>query len=276
MRPDITVDALSQALRLRRYFAVVLLTCLFVLTGLLGVPSAYAQDDNRFLAKLEIEGLELEGPFRHTVTHYTVEVPEDMDRLSITAEPQAATSYVDIIGNKDLQPGVNHITVRVTARDGSTLDYEIEAVRDGTVDAANAQLRSLVVVGHALTPAFHADTFEYLLDVDFAVSDLDIEAVAMDPNAQVHITGNRDFVVGVNEVVITVTSADDSAEQEYRIEVNRFDEVPADIALEVEVESDQDEQGILRYVLIAVGALALLASLATMAFLIVRKDKVGR
>ncbi|MCL2379917.1 MAG: cadherin-like beta sandwich domain-containing protein [Coriobacteriia bacterium] len=212
-----------------QYVAIIFFVTALVLSGILGVPLAYG-NDNPFLRELRIEGAEFDGPFRYAVTYYSVQVPEEMDRLNITAVPQESSSTVEIIGNEDLQPGVNHVTVRVIATNGTTLDYHIEVTRDGTLNSETAELGSLFVVGHVLYPLFRPDLVEYSLDVPFGVTELEVDAVAMGVGATVNITGANNLAVGMNQIIITVTSADGNLEQEYRIEVTRLDEVADDSA----------------------------------------------
>ncbi|MCL2680762.1 MAG: cadherin-like beta sandwich domain-containing protein [Coriobacteriia bacterium] len=273
----------------RRYFGQSLTRTLLVaalvavFAAAMGVSAAYGQSGNPFLQQLEVAGLELRGPFRHTVTYYSVTVPEGMDSLTITAIPQETSARVTITGNEDLRPGVNYVVVRVTAENGVTLDYEIEAFKEGTVAAGNTQLRSLVVTRQLLTPAFRASVFEYTLDVAAVVSSLNIEATAVDPQATLHIDGADNLSPGSNEIVITVTSADGSQTQQYRIEVTRAEELAAD---DDDLVIDDDEEEVLHeppdpqewlpYVLIALGAAVLVAALTAVIALTRHKSRKRR
>ena len=80
---------------------------------------------NKELANSNLENLAirqgaLEPPFQENVTHYYVEVANDISKLDILAISQQMNATVIVEGNNELQVGDNIIKVNVTAEDGIT------------------------------------------------------------------------------------------------------------------------------------------------------------
>ncbi len=112
-------------------------------------------------------------------------------------------------------------------------DYPISGSASVKVAAplsANCDLGSMILGNATLSPTFHPDTFAYSAgEVDFAVSALDIQAVAADGKAKVSISGNS-LAVGQNTVTVTV-KAENGGTQKYTITVTRKQDpnyVPSD------------------------------------------------
>lgn len=92
--------------------------------------TADAQAANTNLETLAIENQLLNPPFDTNITHYTIEVPNEMTNLNILAIPENEKATVQIKGKSDLKEGNNKILVTVTATDKITKRvYEIEAYR---------------------------------------------------------------------------------------------------------------------------------------------------
>ena len=87
-------------------------------------------DDNNDLKSLEVEGYDITPTFDPDTTEYTLEVPEDVDSITVNAEPDADTATVEGTGSHDLQPGENTITVTVTAEDGTEKTYTITVTKE--------------------------------------------------------------------------------------------------------------------------------------------------
>lgn len=90
---------------------------------------------NKELANSNLENLAvrkgtLEPPFQANITHYYVELANDVSKLDILAISQNMNATVTIEENDDLQIGENTITVNVTAEDDITnKKYVITAYR---------------------------------------------------------------------------------------------------------------------------------------------------
>ncbi|TBL76054.1 DUF2252 family protein [Paenibacillus thalictri] len=85
-----------------------------------------------------------------------------------------------------LQTGVNPIQVTVTARDGSVMTYTISVMNisssggGSSPGSSNADLRSLVLAGGNISPAFASGTTEYTLKVPNGVSSTTVTSIRDD------------------------------------------------------------------------------------------------
>ena len=94
-------------------------------------------------------------------------------------------------------------------------------VRDLNTDAT---LSNLTVSKGKLTPTFHNDTLNYIVNVPYSTTEINIIAITTDTNATVSgNTGLQQLVVGKNIFTIKVTAEDKATMQNYTITVNRAD-----------------------------------------------------
>lgn len=87
------------------------------------IEASYSKDNN--LKSLSVDGYELTPAFSSSVTEYTLEVPEDVTVVNVSAKVNDSTATVRGIGNIDLSEGSNKVEVVVTAQNGSTKTYII-------------------------------------------------------------------------------------------------------------------------------------------------------
>ncbi len=81
--------------------------------------------DNKELANSNLENLAvrqgtLEPPFQADITHYYIEIANDVSKLDILAISQNMNAEVTLEGNDELEIGDNIIIVSVTAENGTT------------------------------------------------------------------------------------------------------------------------------------------------------------
>lgn len=88
--------------------------------------------------------------------------------------------------------------------------------------SSNNYLSNIVVKGYTLNKEFIKERLTYFVTVPNDVKSLNISTTKENSNATVNISGNSDFSVGVNKVLITVTSQDGRIKN-YRIYVTRMD-----------------------------------------------------
>ncbi|MBR6033694.1 MAG: cadherin-like beta sandwich domain-containing protein [Clostridia bacterium] len=82
--------------------------------------SELAKLSNSFLENLAIENAELIPEFRYDIYEYNAEIDNNIENVNILAVPQRKSANITIVGNDNLQPGDNQITVMVTSEDGTT------------------------------------------------------------------------------------------------------------------------------------------------------------
>lgn len=84
-------------------------------------------DLNAFLSSLVINNAILKTEFNQEIFEYMCDdISADIFKLDIVATTQIEGATCEIIGNDDLKPGINYITIKVTSKDGSeSKEYKI-------------------------------------------------------------------------------------------------------------------------------------------------------
>lgn len=80
---------------------------------------------NNKLKSLFIEGYTL--PFDSSILNYSIIIDSDVSSLNISYETEDENSFVEVIGNENLEDG-RRITISITAEDGSVRDYTIDVI----------------------------------------------------------------------------------------------------------------------------------------------------
>lgn len=88
--------------------------------------------------------------------------------------------------------------------------------------SSNNYLKTISIKGYKLNKSFIKERLTYFVTVPNNVKSLNISTTRENSNAFVNISGNSNFSVGINKVLITVT-AQDGRVRNYRIYVTRMD-----------------------------------------------------
>lgn len=88
-------------------------------------PSGDTRSANNALASLTVSAGELTPAFDPSVTDYTLSLPLNSDKLTLTAAPSDSKAKVQGDGEVALQGGVNTLSVLVTAENGDVRTYTI-------------------------------------------------------------------------------------------------------------------------------------------------------
>lgn len=83
---------------------------------------------NNKLSSLAVEGYTLSPSFSSTVTSYTVNLPANTESINITGKKADSSASVEGLGKKTVEDGSNTIKIVVTAENGSTKTYTINAI----------------------------------------------------------------------------------------------------------------------------------------------------
>lgn len=165
--------------------------------------------------------------FKKDKTQYSVQVPEDVEEIEVYAEATSEKAKVTGTGKTQLKSGKNTLIVQVTAEDGTTQTYTIEAIRGeenatGTDNSVSKfGLSTLEVKGLTLSPNFKTDVYEYKLELNDDLSELDIETIATDDDTTVEILGNENLQMGENTITILVRNQKTEDTATYQIIVNK-------------------------------------------------------
>lgn len=177
---------------------------------------------NKNLSSLEVVGYELSPYFNKNNLTYTVIIPEDVTSIEINAEPEVEGAIVRISGNTRLTRQENTVTVRVTAKDGTSRAYSITVLKAPEV---NLKLDSLQIEGLELNPVFDEDTFYYTSSlVDTELTSLNVNAVANDETANVEVIGADNLVDGENLINIIVSNDDETTIYQVNVDVDMLGE----------------------------------------------------
>ena len=177
------------------------------------------------LSLFQIEGIDVEDGSVIDLEPLTTEVAV----LVETNDPEAT---YELAGDAELVPGENTLTLTVTAADESTTEYIV------TLNVAlntDVSVFSITVNGNE---AVDGETIE----LEAGTEAVEVEVVTSDPEAVVEVVGDADLVVGENQLVITVTAADESTVGEYVITLNVADNTDTTLAV-FEVNGEPVEDG---------------------------------
>lgn len=86
-------------------------------------PKEYSS--NNYLEELSIDGFELSPEFDKETLEYSVEVPNDTEKVIINAKKEDSTASVSGSGEVSVSEGANKIEVKVTAQNGNERVYII-------------------------------------------------------------------------------------------------------------------------------------------------------
>ena len=191
-------------------------------TNEISAEEAREDRSNKELSTLEVEGYNLNPYFNKNTLTYTVIIPEDVTSLEINAEPAVDGAIVRISGNTRLTRQENTVTVRVTAKDGTSRAYTITVLKEPKV---NLKLESLQIEGVNLEPNFSSDTFYYTSAlIDTELTSLNINAVANDPEANIEIVGSNNLVDGENLINIILSNDEETTIYQLNIDVDKLGE----------------------------------------------------
>ena len=90
------------------------------------LEASYSSNNN--LSKLDVEGYTLSPSFSSSTTSYTVNLPANTESIKITGTKADSKASVEGLGTKTVEDGANTFKIVVTAENGSTKTYTINAI----------------------------------------------------------------------------------------------------------------------------------------------------
>ena len=185
-----------------------------------------APSDNCSLSAIMCGNFTLSPAFSPDTTYYTTKVPYSVSKLSLDYNRADKGQKVSISGT-ELAVGVNTVTLKVTAANGNTRTYVIEATREQDPNykpSTDASLSELTVEGVSLSPAFSSTVTDYIVYVPFETKTVKLAAAANDSKAH-GIGGTGEVAIekeGDNVLVVTCTAEDRVTKKEYTVHVLRM------------------------------------------------------
>ena len=178
-----------------------------------------AASNNANLSMIIAKESVLDPVFEKNKTDYVLKVIENVTSLTLSITTEDSRSTYEVIGNENFEIGNNTVTIRVTAEDGTTKDYNLTVLRQEAGTTSN-RLINLEVSQGTLDPVFDPDTNYYEVELPNNITSITLSGELEDKNATV--TGFADYSlnVGQNVLSVQVTSVE-GVVRYYQVVVNR-------------------------------------------------------
>ncbi|CAM4204200.1 cadherin-like beta sandwich domain-containing protein [Erysipelothrix inopinata] len=161
----------------------------------------------------------LDPVFSADKTAYNIDVDADVKTIEVFATAIDAKQKVSNLGIHALQPGRNTLEIESIAEDGSKRVYTLFVNR---AHSNTFGLDSLKVSEGELSPSFDKEIKTYYVNVDEAISSIDISAMTNNQDAKITGTGSHKLELGSNTFPVKVTR-NRNEEATYYVIVNRGD-----------------------------------------------------
>ena len=188
-------------------------------------PTPSTKSSDATLKRLSASGYTLSPSFKANTTSYIVTVPSTATTIKLEGATNHSKATVSGLGNITLTGNETVATIKVTAEDGSVKTYTVkiekeEQEQEEVKKSNDATLKKLDVSGYTLTPTFKSNVNNYSMKVRNNITSLNVTAIPNNNEAQVLISGNKNWKEGNNTVTIKVT-AEDGTVNTYIVNVER-------------------------------------------------------
>lgn len=106
-------------------------------------------------------------------------------------------------------------------KEETNLEKQAKEEQGTNTQSNNANLQSLRLDVEGIVPSFEPNIYDYDLTVGNNINDIEVLAVAQNPNAKVKISGNTGLKQGINAINIKIVSEDKTQEKNYKIKVTK-------------------------------------------------------
>lgn len=179
-------------------------------------------NNDSLLKTIQDDNLELS--FSKFITKYEIEVLFEVEQLDLKVLPVNKNAIVKIEGNQKLEIGKNTIDIYVTSPDNKTTTcYSLYITRLARGEEIyypkkDATLSNMTVTGYSIK--FNKDIYEYHIHLDRNTSKVEVNPTTTYEDAIVDISKTNNLVN--NDIItVTVTSADGTNIQKYKIRVTK-------------------------------------------------------
>ena len=209
------------------------------------IDDGSVKSSNNYLSSITLNAGNLSPEFYRETFEYTVEnLPEDTLELEINATAEDERAHISGLGVVSLNPGENRIQIEVTAENENVREYVLIVNRKQDLVESDLRLTTLEISQinkngefSTLEIPFDKETFEYDVEVDNDIVDLDVNPTVEREGIIVETTGEKNLKDGENIVSITLTAQnDENIQTNYVVKVNRKSgmEVSANVGQEDE------------------------------------------
>ena len=209
------------------------------------IDDGSVKSSNNYLSSITLNAGNLSPEFYRETFEYTVEnLPEDITELEINATAEDERAHISGLGVVSLNSGENRIQIEVTAENENVREYVLIVNRKRDLVESDLRLTTLEISQinkngefSTLEIPFDKETFEYNVEVDNDIVDLDVNPTVEKEGILVETTGEKNLKDGENIVSITLTAQnDENIQTNYVVKVNRKSgmEVSANVGQEDE------------------------------------------
>ena len=209
------------------------------------IDEGSVKSSNNYLSSITLNAGNLSPEFYRETFEYTVEnLPEDITELEINATAEDERAHISGLGVVSLNPGENRIQIEVTAENENVREYVLIVNRKQDLVESDLRLTTLEISQinkngefSTLEIPFDKEIFEYNVEVDNDIVDLDVNPTVEREGIIVETTGEKNLKDGENIVSITLTAQnDENIQTSYVVKVNRKSgmEVSANVGQEDE------------------------------------------
>lgn len=194
------------------------------------IDDGSVKSSNNYLSSITISAGNLSPEFYRETFEYTVEnLPEDITELEINATAEDERAHISGLGVVSLNPGENRIQINVTAENENVREYILIVNRKQDLVESDLRLTTLEINQinkngefSTLEMPFDKETFEYNVEVDNDIVDLDVNPTVEREGIIVETTGEKNLKDGENIVSITLKAQNDqNIQTSYVVKVNR-------------------------------------------------------
>ena len=194
------------------------------------IENGNVKSSNNYLQSITLSTGNLSPEFYRETFEYTVEnLPEDIVELEINATAEDERAHISGLGVVSLNPGENRIQINVTAENENVREYVLIVNRKQDLVESDLRLTTLEISQinrngefSTLEIPFDKETFEYNVEVDNDIVDLDVNPTVEREGIIVETTGEKNLKDGENIVSITLKAQNDqNIQTSYVVKVNR-------------------------------------------------------
>ena len=183
------------------------------------------------LSSLSVSSGSLSPEFSSLTNSYNVELEDGVESVDIAATLEdSSSSFVDGYGPRTVKinQGFTRETIKVKSQSGNVRTYTIMFGTKGGVDGTTSHSENAVLEELELsagTIEFDPYTFDYNISVPNDVTNISVRAKAKNKDDKVEVAGGENLEEDkLNEITISVTTADGKETNVYTIYVTRKEE----------------------------------------------------
>ena len=149
----------------------------------------------------------------------------ELGKLVFKAKEDGISNFVidgEFFSEKGQSIQTNFEAVQVqVGKEERNLEMQERQEQGTSTQTSNANLQSLRLDKEGMVPAFKSDIHEYDLTISNDINNLEVLAIAENPNSQIEIMGNTGLKEGLNLIKINVISEDKTQNKLYTIKVTK-------------------------------------------------------